>query len=132
MPVCYSSAKNKKENAMRTLLLPVAAILTVTAMIILSLSPVVSADEYAQPAYQSHDDKGMNDMPMPMGKHDMSVTVESVDHKTGFMKLKSGLGEMTIHFPAPSVKDLNKGDRIKVHLGFTKEESMKDDKMMKK
>jgi hypothetical protein len=106
---------------MKNLLLPVAAILTVTALIILSLSPVVSADEYAQTASQPQSDTGMEHMSMPMGSHDMSVTVESVDHKTGFMKLKSGLGEMTIHFPAPSIKELSKGDKIKIHLGFTKE-----------
>lgn len=118
---------------MKNFLLPIAAILTITALIILSLSPVVSADEYGNASAQAMDDKGMDSMPMPMGKHDMAVTVESIDHKTGFMKLKSGLGEMTIHFPAPTVKDLNKGDKIKVHLSFTKEEeSMKDDKMMMK
>lgn len=118
---------------MKNILLPVAAILTITALIILSLSPVVSADEYGKASSQSWDDKGMDNMPMPMGKHDMSVTVESVDHKTGFMKLKSGPGEMTIHFPPPAVKELKKGDKIKVHLSFTKEEEdQKNDKMMMK
>jgi hypothetical protein len=118
---------------MKNILLPIAAILTITALIILSLSPVVSADEYGNASSQSWDDKGMDNMPMPMGKHDMSVTVDSVDHKTGFMKLKSGVGDMTVHFPAPAVKDLNKGDKIKVHLSFTKEEEdKKGDKMMMK
>jgi hypothetical protein len=124
----------RKENAMRNLLLPVAAILTITALAILSLSPVVSADEYGMAASsQSMDDKGMDHMAMPLGMHDMASTIETIDHKTGFMKLMSGLGEMTLHFPPPAIKDLNKGDKIKVHLSFTREEeSMKDGKTMMK
>ena len=110
---------------MKDFVLPIAGILAMAAMIILSLAPVVSADEYAQAASQTWDDKGMDNM--PMGKHSMPATIETIDHKTGFMKLKSGMGEMTIHFPAPTVKDLEKGDKITVNLSYTKE----DEKMKK-
>lgn len=117
---------------MRSILLPIAAMLTITALVILSLSPVVSADEHDNAASQSWDDRGMYHMSMPMGGHDMSVKVESVDHKTGFMNLKSGLGKMTIYFPAPAVKDLVKGDKINLHLSFSREGDLKDDRMMMK
>lgn len=105
---------------MKSILLTTTAILAVTAIVILGLSPgFVVADEYGRGDAQAWGDKTMENM--PMGKHGMSATVESIDHKTGFMKLKSGLGEMTIHFPPPSVKDLNKGDRITVNLSYTRD-----------
>jgi hypothetical protein len=115
---------------MKSILLTVGAIFAVTTMFILSLSPSASADDYGKGNAQGWDDKTTESM--PMGKHSMGTTIESIDHKTGFMKLKSGMGEMTIHFPAPAVKDLNKGDKITVNLSYTREgEKMKDDGMMK-
>lgn len=82
---------------------------------------VASADDYG---------KSGDDM-MVMGQHSMGVTVDSIDHKTGFMKLKSGMGEMIIHYPPPAVKDLKKGDKITVNLSFTTDEGKKDAGMMK-
>lgn len=117
---------------MKSILLATTAILTVTTLFILSMSPrYVAADEYGQGNAQSWDDKGTAEN-MSMGTHSMGVTIEAIDHKTGFMKLKSGLGEMTIHFPAPTIKDLKKGDKININLSYTKEdEKMSKDGMMK-
>ncbi len=106
-------------------------LLTGIAMFIFGLAPgYVAADEYGQGNAQSWGDNTTENM--PMGKHSMGATIESIDYKTGFMKLKSGLGEMTIHFPAPTIKDLKKGDRINISLSFTKvDEKMNKDGMMK-
>lgn len=115
---------------MKSILLTTTAILTVTTLFILSMSPrYVAADEYGKGNAQSWDDKGTENM--LMGKHSMGVTIEAIDHKTGFMKLKSGMGEMTIHFPAPTIKDLKKGDKINVNLSYTKEGEMNKGEMMK-
>ena len=99
---------------MKSYLLPVAAALTLITLTMVALSPnFVTADEYGK----SGDD-------MMMGKHSMGATIESIDHKTGFLKLKSGMGDMIIHYPPPAIKDLNKGDKITVNLSFSKEEGM--------
>lgn len=119
---------------MKSILLPIVAILMLTAMAILSLSPVfVSADEYSQPNAQSQDVKDVPESEnMSMGMHSMSGTIETINSQTGWMKIKTGLGELTIHYPAPTVKDLKKGDKITVHLSYTKgEDQMKHDMMMK-
>ena len=60
-----------------------------------------------------------------MGKHAMSGTVDKVDHATGMVTLKTGEGDLMLHFPPPSVKDLNDGDSITVHLAYIKNSAAK-------
>ena len=115
---------------MKKFLLAVTALFTVTALAIFNLAPQFAvADDYGQGGGQSWSDKKAEEM--PMGAHSMGVTIDSIDHKTGFMKLKSGMGEMIIHYPPPAIKDLNKGDKITVNLSYMKEAGNKDDRMMK-
>lgn len=101
-----------------------------------------------------HDDKDMDHKMMDhkmmmMGKHSMEGSIEKIDHKTGWVSVKTGEGTLAVHFPPASIKDLKEGEMISVHLGFSKggkeksgemmEEKgkmddkmkMKDDKMMK-
>ena len=56
-----------------------------------------------------------------MGMHDMPATVTEVDHKTGMVDVESMNMKMKVHFPAASVADLKKGDKITLHLGFSKQ-----------
>jgi len=56
-----------------------------------------------------------------MGMHDMPATVTEVDHKTGMVDVESGSMKLKVHFPAASVADLKKGDKITLHLGFSKQ-----------
>jgi hypothetical protein len=56
-----------------------------------------------------------------MGQHDMAGTVDSVD-KNGFVDVKTGLGELKVHFPGAS-QHLKKGDRIILHLSYSMDES---------
>ena len=58
---------------------------------------------------------------MAMGTHDMPATVTEVDHKTGMVDVESMNMKMKVHFPANTVADLKKGDKITLHLGFTKQ-----------
>ena len=114
---------------MKTVLLTLAAIYTVTALFILSVSSAfVSAEEYSKGATQSWSDKDSEHM--SMGTHSMTGTIETINNQTGWMKIKTGIGELTIHYPAPTVKELKQGDKITVHLSYTKEgDKMKDDGM---
>jgi hypothetical protein len=117
---------------MKNYLIGVAALFIATVLIVFSLAPnIVTADEYGQSGRQSWGDSEKTTERLPMGKHSMVATVETIDHKTGFLKLKTGMGEMTIHFPAPTVKDLNEGDEISVTLSYTKDEGKSSGGMMK-
>jgi hypothetical protein len=55
-----------------------------------------------------------------MGEHDMSGTVQKVDHKKGTFELKTHEGVLRLHFPPGAVKDVKSGDALTVHLGFKK------------
>jgi hypothetical protein len=64
-----------------------------------------------------------------MGEHKMTGTVEKIDHKTGMLKFKTGEGNLELHFPPPTIKDLKAGDTITVKLGYTKGGEMKGGEM---
>ena len=52
--------------------------------------------------------------------HKMPATVKSVDATTGIVGVESEGMALTIHFPPKSLTDLKVGDKITLHLGFTK------------
>lgn len=54
-----------------------------------------------------------------LGAHMMKGTVEDVDPNTGMMDLKTDMGMLKLHFPPKSVKQVKKGEEVKVHLSFT-------------
>jgi len=103
---------------------------TIAMMILCAVTGLAAAGDYGYSEAKSWSNKGM-EKNMMSGKHAMSGTIETVDPKTGWVKLKTSGGDMTLHFPAQSIMDLKKGDVITVHLGFSKsEEMMKNEKMM--
>ena len=53
-----------------------------------------------------------------MGQHDMSGTVESVT-SNGFVSVKTDEGTLKVHFP-DAAQNLKKGDKITLHLGYSK------------
>lgn len=116
-------------KSIQSILISVAALFTVTTLGILSLSSdFVSADEYAKDSAMIMNNESAESV--PMGKHNMSGTIETINSRTGWMKLKTAMGVLTIHYPPPTVKDLKKGDNITVHLSYTKDDDkMKDGKM---
>jgi hypothetical protein len=56
----------------------------------------------------------------PQGEHAMSGTVTDIDHDTGKLSLNTQVGELDLHFPPQSVKDVKEGDQLTVHLSFSK------------
>jgi hypothetical protein len=53
------------------------------------------------------------------GKHSMSGTISAIDQKTGMLTLKTGAGELKLHFPPPSIQKLKEGETITVHLSYS-------------
>ncbi len=64
------------------------------------------------------------------GRHWMTGKVEGIDHKTGWLKVKTDEGTLNVHFAPESVKELKDGDTITVHLGYTKGPEPKNGKVM--
>lgn len=63
--------------------------------------------------------------PMMMHKmnnsmHMMPATVTSVDTTTGIVEVNSAGMSLRLHFPPASVADLKAGDKITLHMGYTK------------
>ncbi len=92
-------------------------------MIALSALVVLSAPAWAQSNQnmQGGNMSGMNmgDMKM-MGMHTMPATVTALDAKTGLVDVSSDGMALKLHFPPASLADIKVGDKITVHLGFTK------------
>ncbi|WP_426689295.1 hypothetical protein [Rhodanobacter ginsengiterrae] len=52
--------------------------------------------------------------------HKMAASVTSVDAKTGMVGVDAGGMALTVHFPPKSMTNLEVGDKITLHMGFTK------------
>ena len=55
------------------------------------------------------------------GEHAVRGTITALDQSTGLLSLRTGAGDLKLHFPPPSVRGLKEGDTITVHLAFEKE-----------
>jgi hypothetical protein len=68
--------------------------------------------------YGHHD---MDDMHKHMmGMHAMPGTVSSVDKQTGLVEVNAEGMMLKLHFPTAAVANLQTGDKITVHMGFSK------------
>jgi hypothetical protein len=54
------------------------------------------------------------------GMHPMPATVSSVDTKTGIVEADAEGMSLKLHFPPASVADLKAGDKITLHMGYSK------------
>ena len=63
---------------------------------------------------------GMHHMDNMMGMHKMPATVTSVDSSTGIVDVDAGGMALKLHFPPAAMKALKAGDKITVHMGFSK------------
>ena len=52
--------------------------------------------------------------------HMMPATVDAIDHTTGMVDVTAGGMKLKVHFPPASLASVNTGDKITLHLGFTK------------
>ena len=60
---------------------------------------------------------GMHDME---GSHAMPGTVTAIDTKTGMVDVNAEGMALRVHFPPASLANLKNGDKITLHLGFSK------------
>ena len=63
----------------------------------------------------------MADMSSMSGMHDMPATVTSVDHGSGIVEVESGNMKLKVHFPSSAIADLKKGDKITLHMGYSRQ-----------
>jgi hypothetical protein len=67
---------------------------------------------------------GMNMPGMSMqnmkGMHMMPATVTAIDATTGLTDVDAGGMKLRLHFPPASLADVKAGDKITLHLSFTK------------
>lgn len=54
-----------------------------------------------------------------MGVHEMGGVVTAVNHHTGLLSLKTGMGVLRLHFPPKTLAQVKTGEHLVVHLGFT-------------
>jgi hypothetical protein len=52
--------------------------------------------------------------------HKMPASVTSVDASTGLVGVEAGGMALTVHFPPKSIANLKVGDKITLHMGYTK------------
>jgi hypothetical protein len=117
---------SRKETAMKNRFS--SAVFTVSTLIALGAVPgLAAADDYAQGGSQTMGGQAADDQ--MMGSHSMSGKIMAINHQTGWMKVKTQEGELRVHYPPKTVKELKKGEKIAVHLSYSKEGN---DKMMKK
>jgi hypothetical protein len=55
-----------------------------------------------------------------MGMHAMPATVSAVDAKTGVVDVMTEGMALKVHFPPPAVSKLKAGEKITLHMGFSK------------
>lgn len=84
-----------------------------------AVTPVLAQ---SQGNMQGMDMPGMNMQGMGnmMGMHMMTVTVTAIDAKTGLIDCTAGSMALKLHFPPASLAGVKAGDKLMVHLGFSK------------
>ncbi|HKD47584.1 MAG TPA: hypothetical protein VKB67_07855 [Rhizomicrobium sp.] len=55
-----------------------------------------------------------------LGSHSMAATVTNVDSQTGMMDVDAGGHALKLHFPPSALGDVKNGDKITVHISFSK------------
>lgn len=54
------------------------------------------------------------------GMHAMPATVDATDPKTGTVDVTAGGMALKVHFPPAAMASLKAGDKITLHMGFSK------------
>jgi hypothetical protein len=67
-----------------------------------------------------HNGMMQNGMGRMLGMHVMAVTVTALDAKTGLVDATAGSMALKLHFPPASLAAVKVGDKLSVHMGFTK------------
>lgn len=64
--------------------------------------------------------EGMPGMHKMIGMHMMPATVNAVEAKTGVVDVTAAGMALKVHFSASAVADLEEGDKITLHMGYSK------------
>ncbi|HKT27379.1 hypothetical protein [Dyella sp.] len=109
------------KNTLAKILLPTLAALALSSAVLAQDSTPSSASSSMGSMGGMHDHmSGMKGMHHMMGMHAMPATVSSVDTKTGIVEVEASGMNLKVHFPPSSVADLKEGDKITLHMGFSK------------
>lgn len=107
-------------------------LIAATAALGLCMATGVAFAQNAMPASASSSmghmghmgDGAMHDKMMKHNKngsmHKMPATVTAVDAKTGIVEVTAGGMALKVHFPPASMANLKSGDKITLHMGFSK------------
>lgn len=71
-------------------------------------------------AMRSGQDMSGMHMKNMMGMHAMPAAVSSVDTKTGMVDVNAEGMMLKVHFPPSAVANLKTGDKITLHMGYSK------------
>ncbi|MEO8999900.1 MAG: hypothetical protein ABI227_09885 [Rhodanobacter sp.] len=85
-----------------------------------SMAPASSSSSMGSMHSGMTHNKMMNKKMMNGSMHMMPATVKSVDTSTGMVQVDAEGMALTVHFPPKSVADLKAGDKITLHMGYSK------------
>ena len=83
-----------------------------------SMAPAPATSSMGQMHNGAMTHKMRHDMNASM--HKMPATVTSVDTTTGIVEVTTAGMSLRVHFPPASVADLKAGDKITLHMGYSK------------
>jgi hypothetical protein len=109
------------KNTLAKILLPTLGALALSGAVLAQDSMPSSASSSMGSTSGMHSHmSGMKGMHHMMGMHAMPATVTSVDTKSGIVEVDASGMNLKVHFPPSSVADLKAGDKITLHMGFSK------------
>lgn len=85
-----------------------------------SMTPASSASSMGSMGRMGQMHHGAMMHKMNSSMHTMPATVSSVDTTTGIVEVNSAGMSLRVHFPPASVADLKAGDKITLHMGYSK------------
>lgn len=99
-----------------------ASIVCVAAVAV-TASPVLAQQQGGMAGMDMNGMKGMamHDMGDMAGMHMMAMTVTAVDARTGLVDGTSEGMALKLHFPPASLSGVVPGDKLTVHMGFSKQ-----------
>ena len=93
--------------------------------LVLACGAALASAQTADKTSTDMQDESHKSMPHDMANmpnmHKMPATVTAVDSKTGVVDVNAEGMALKVHFPASTVANLKAGDKITLHLGFSKE-----------
>jgi len=108
-------------NTLAKILVPMLGAVAFSGVVLAQDSMPSSSTSSMAPMGGMHGSKsGMKGMHHVMGMHAMPATVTSVDTKTGIVEADAEGMNLKVHFPPASVADLKTGDKITLHMGYSK------------